>query len=160
MSTHHFTLIVDGELQDESVVNGLFESGCDDALVGSRDGVQFLDFDRDAASLGEAVLSAVADAQRVNGVQVVRVAGLATLREIAERTGRRQKDVLLLVSGARGPGGFPSPITDPEDKYPLWRCSDVEHWFGNELGERVALQETRPIPPRPPRPSLSPGVSR
>ena len=90
MSTHHFTLIVDGELQDESVVNGLFESGCDDALVGSRDGVQFLDFDRDAASLGEAVLSAVADAQRVNGVQVVRVAGLATLREIAERTGRRQ----------------------------------------------------------------------
>ena len=52
MSTHHLTLIVDGaDLQDESVVNGLFESGCDDALVGSADGVQFLDFDRDAATV-------------------------------------------------------------------------------------------------------------
>ena len=47
MSAHHFTLIVDGaDLQDESVVNSLFESGCDDALVGSTDGVQFIDFDR------------------------------------------------------------------------------------------------------------------
>ena len=77
MPTHHFTLIVDGaDLQDESVVNSLFESGCDDALVGSTDGVQFIDFDRDAASLEAAVLSAVADAKRVDGIRVLRVAGL------------------------------------------------------------------------------------
>ena len=88
MSTHHFTLIVDGaDLQEESVVNGLFESGCDDALVGSTDGVQFLDFDRDAASLGEAVLSAVADVERVDGVHVVR---LANLDWSAKRTDARR----------------------------------------------------------------------
>ena len=68
MPTHHFTLIVDGaDLQDEPVVNGLFESGCGDALTGSADGVQFIDFDRDATSLGDAVLSAVAEAERVDG---------------------------------------------------------------------------------------------
>ena len=76
MPIHHFTLIVHGvDLQDESVVDSLFEAGCDDALVGSTDGVQFIDFDRDAASLGDAVLSAVADVEQVPGVQVVRMAG-------------------------------------------------------------------------------------
>lgn len=75
MPIHHFTLIVDGaDLHDESVVNSLFESGCDDALISVVDSVQFIDFDRDAASLDEAVLSAVADIERVDGVRVVRVA--------------------------------------------------------------------------------------
>ena len=89
MPTHHFTLIVDGaDLQDESVVNSLFESGCDDALVGSTDGVQFIDFDRDAASLKAAVQSAVADAERVEGIRVLRVAnaGLTAMEDIAART--------------------------------------------------------------------------
>ena len=73
MPIHHFTLIVDGvDLQHESVVDGLFDAGCDDALVGSTDGVQFIDFDREAASLDDAVLSAVADVEQVPGVQVVR----------------------------------------------------------------------------------------
>lgn len=142
MPTHHFTLIVDGaDLQDESVVNGLFESGCDDALVGSTDGVQFLDFDRDAASLDEAVLSAVADAERVDGIQVIRVAdaGLASMADIAARTGRTREGVRLLVSGARGPGGFPPPVTDPRGRYRLWRWSDVERWFRSEVGEEISL---------------------
>ena len=142
MPTHHFTLIVDGaDLQDESVVNGLFESGCDDALVGSTGGVQFLDFDRDAASLDEAVLSAVADVERMDGIQVVRVAdaGLASMADIAARTGRTREGVRLLVSGARGPGGFPPPVTDPRGRYRLWRWSDVERWFRSEVGEEISL---------------------
>ena len=89
MPIHHFTLIVDGaDLQDESVVNSLFESGCDDALVGSTDGVQFIDFDRDAASLKAAIQSAVADAERVRGIRVLRVANarLTSMEDIAART--------------------------------------------------------------------------
>ena len=89
MPIHHFTLIVDGaDLQDESVGNSLFESGCDDALVGSTDGVQFIDFDRDAASLKAAVQSAVADAERVEGIRVLRVAnaGPTATEDIAART--------------------------------------------------------------------------
>ena len=70
MPKHQFTLIVAGvDLQHESVIDRLFESGCDDALVGSRDGVQFIDFDRDAATLDEAVLSAVADVEKAAGVR-------------------------------------------------------------------------------------------
>ncbi len=112
MPTHHFTLIVDGaDLQDESVIDRLFEAGCDDALVGSVDGVQFIDFDRDAASLDVAVLSAVADVEQVGGFQVVRLAnaGLVSIADIAARIGRTRESVRLLVSGARGPGNFPRP---------------------------------------------------
>ena len=91
MPTHHFTLIVDGaDLQDESVGNSLFESGCDDALVGSTDGVQFIDFHRDAASLKAAVQSAVADVERVDGIRVLRVAnaGLMAMEDIARTPNR------------------------------------------------------------------------
>ena len=64
MPTHHFTLIVEGaDLQDESVLDRLHEAGCDDALVGRVDGVQFIDFDRDAANRDAAISSAVADVQ-------------------------------------------------------------------------------------------------
>ena len=116
MPNHHFTLIVDGvDLQHESVVDSLFEAGCDDALVGSTDGVQFIDFDREAASLDDAVLSAVADVERVPGAQVVRMAGagLVSIADIAARTGRTREGARLLVAGTRGPGGFPPPVTDP-----------------------------------------------
>ena len=138
MPVHHFTLIVDGaDLQDQSVIDRLFEAGCDDALVGSTDGVQFIDFDRDAASLDVAVLSAVADVEQVGDVQVIRLAGagLVSIADIAARIGRTRESVRLLVSGARGPGNFPAPVTDPRARYRLWRWADVERWFEREVGE-------------------------
>ena len=72
MPTYQFTLVVDGpDLQDGEHVNALYESGCDDALVGRSYGVQYLDFDRGAPSLAAAVLSAVAAVERVEGVELV-----------------------------------------------------------------------------------------
>ena len=57
------------------MLDRLFEAGCDDALVGSADGVQFIVFDRDAASFDVAVSSAVENVERVRGVRVVRLEG-------------------------------------------------------------------------------------
>ena len=66
-----FTLIVEGaDVQSAEVADALFEAGCDDALVGRSGGVQFLDFDREATSVGEAVLSALADIESVEGLTV------------------------------------------------------------------------------------------
>ena len=107
MSTHHFTLIVDGrDLQGDGVIDALYEAGCDDALIGRSDGIQYAEFDREAAGLVEAVLSAVADIEQVEGVEVVRIAdaGLVSMADIAARTGRTREGVRLLVTGARGPG--------------------------------------------------------
>ena len=75
MTIWHFTLIVDGpDVQSGTTVDALYETGCDDALIGRADGVQYIEFDREAAGLAEAVLSAVADVERAAGVQVVRTA--------------------------------------------------------------------------------------
>ena len=75
MPAYHFTLIVDGpDLQDGAIIDRLFEAGCDDAAISRSDGIQYVDFDRDAASLDEAILSAVMDIGHVNGVSVIRLA--------------------------------------------------------------------------------------
>ena len=75
MPVHHFTLIVDGpDLQDGALIGKLFEAGCDDAAIGWIDGIQYVDFDREAASLDEAILSAVTEVEHVAGVNVVRIA--------------------------------------------------------------------------------------
>lgn len=144
MTTYQFTLIVEGpDLQADNLIDALFEAGSDDALVGRAGGVQYVDFDREASSIEEAVLSAVADVERLNGVQVVRLAdaGLISMADIAARTDRTRESVRLLIAGERGPGGFPSPATDPRSRYRLWRWSEVERWFIAYVGDQQAHSE-------------------
>ena len=75
MSIHHFTLIVDRpNLQDDALNDAVFEAGCDDASIARIDGIQYVDFDREAASLDHAILSAVADLKCIDGVEVVKIA--------------------------------------------------------------------------------------
>ena len=132
MTTHRFTLIVEGpDLQAEPFIDRLYEAGCDDALAGRSHGVQCLDFDREAASIEQAVCSAIADVARLDGVEVVRIAGagLVSMADIAARTGRTGESVRLLVEGRRGPGAFPPPVTDPRSRHRLWRWAEVDRWF-------------------------------
>lgn len=75
MTTHTFTLIVDGpDLQADELIDDVFEAGCDDAMLGRADGFQFADFDREADSLEDAVQSAVVELESIAGVTAVRVA--------------------------------------------------------------------------------------
>ena len=144
MPIHHFTLIVDGpDLQDDALIDAVFEAGCDDAAVGRVDGIQYVDFDREAASLDQAIISAVADLERINGVAVVRIAdaGFVSMADIAARIGRTREGIRLLITGARGPGGFPPPVTDPRSRYRLWRWSDVARWLTKHLGEELATAD-------------------
>ena len=74
MATHQFTIVVDGvDLQSDAGANALFVAGCDDATAGRVSGVQYVDFDRDAVTLDDAIRSALNDLRRVDGVKVVRV---------------------------------------------------------------------------------------
>lgn len=137
MTTHTFTLILEGpDLQSDELIDRVFEAGCDDALIGRADGIQYADFDRDAATFEEAILGAIAALESIEGIRVTRLAGagLISMADIATRTGRTRESVRLLVSGERGPGGFPPPVTHPRTRYRLWRTDEVNHWFNNELG--------------------------
>ena len=132
MSSYQFTLIVEGpDLQSDRAIDALFDAGCDDALVGRTDGIQYLDFDRDGPNPETAILSAIADVERLPGVEVIRLAGggLVSMADIATHTGRSRESIRLLVTNERGPGGFPAPVTDPRTRYRLWRWSEVRRWF-------------------------------
>ena len=74
MATHQFTVVVDGlDLQSDPGANALFSAGCGDATAGRVNGVQYVEFCRDAISLDAAIQSAVSDLQRLDGLQVVRI---------------------------------------------------------------------------------------
>ena len=140
MTSHEFTLIVEGaDLQDEAVLDALFEAGCDDATVGRIGPTQYLDFDREAGSLADAVLEATdAIEGAIPGARVVHLAPdeLVSMSEIAERIDRTRESVRLLIKGERGPGGFPAPATHFKSRNPLWAWTDVATWLAT-AGLRV-----------------------
>jgi hypothetical protein len=140
--TWTFTLVLSGvRALTAEVEDALFESGCDDALLGTRDGTVYLDFDRQASSFREAILSAVADVEGAGiAAQVARVEPdeLVTMAEIARRAGRSRENIRQLVMGLRGPGDFPPPVANLKQRSPIWRWTDVSRWLQESLGVDVA----------------------
>ena len=64
MKTYEFDVVLKNvsEVTDEQA-DGLFAAGCNDGTPASCDGVAWIHFDREAASLEEAICSAVAQVQ-------------------------------------------------------------------------------------------------
>ena len=136
-SVHRFTLVLSGQTElSPRLQDAIYRAGCDDALLGERDGTLFLDFDRSAPSFRAAVLSAIADVQSASaGVAVARVEpdDLVTAAEIARRTGRSRESIRQLATGARGPGRFPAPIANLTARSPIWRWTAVQEWFKSHV---------------------------
>jgi len=73
MAKYEFTLILKGTVElTEEIADKLFESGCDDGTPGTCDGVFSIDFHREAASLEDAINSAI-NIVRSAGYEVERV---------------------------------------------------------------------------------------
>jgi hypothetical protein len=104
--------------------------------------VGFLEFDRDAESFLQALCSAIENVENA-GYRVVRVEpeDLVTAAEIARRCGRTRASVSWLISGERGPGTFPRPVTNIETKSPLWRWAEVAGWLSEFEGLAADLAE-------------------
>jgi len=67
LADFEFTLIVSGISDfDDSLVDQLVESGCDDATVAQRYGQLYVTFAREAGSRQEAIASAVRDIHSAN----------------------------------------------------------------------------------------------
>jgi hypothetical protein len=134
MPEHPFELTIQGNLTDARV-DALFEAGCDDATFSGKGDLTFAAFDREAPSLLDAVLAAIADVESVDGLEVLHVDPdeLVWASEIAERTGRTRQSIDQLIKGQRGPGGFPAPATHAT-RNPLWRWPEAEAWFATYQG--------------------------
>ena len=114
---------------NDTLVDSLYEAGCDDALVVERAGVFVLAFDREASNLETAIASARADVARAG--MVTRRVGpdpLVNASDIANRAGVTRQAVSNYVAGKRGKS-FPRPVARVETDSPLWSWLEVVQWF-------------------------------
>ncbi len=73
MNKYHFTLVVSETTElTESLADALYSAGCDDATPGTCEGILTLDFHREAASLEDAISTAITNVRR-SGLEVARV---------------------------------------------------------------------------------------
>jgi predicted DNA-binding transcriptional regulator AlpA len=133
MTTQSFTLTLTGPsiVEDDAILERLYAAGCSDASFGERDDRTYADFDREAASLGDAIVSAIQQIESVPGIGVKRVEeqDLVAISDIAERTGRSRQNIWQMTSGERGNGDFPLPAATFGNDRSLWRWSDVADWL-------------------------------
>jgi len=133
MRVHTFTLVLESPCDLKSgLEDAVHEAGCGDAALGTRSGAVYLEFDREADSFLDAVLSAIRDVSSIPGAVVAHVEPdeLVTASDIADRMGRTRESVRLLSEGARGPGGFPVPVSGSSARrIRLWRWSQVAEWL-------------------------------
>jgi predicted DNA-binding transcriptional regulator AlpA len=108
------------------------------------DGIFEAEFERTTPTFGEAVLSALADLQRVfPEADLVRVEpdDLVTISGIAERVGRSHESIRLLIDGKRGPGDFPQRAGTLGGKAQVWRWHEVVDWFEQKMKRPVPDSE-------------------
>ena len=144
MVIHEFTLVISGDVQAEETINALFEQDCNDATFGDVDGVCYGVFHREASSLLAAVISAIRAVESVPGLCTLRVEPdeLVTAADIAARLRRTRESVRLLITGERGAGDFPPPVSHLRTRHRLWRWSEVAVWSKQATPEEAAAAGT------------------
>jgi hypothetical protein len=161
---YEFTLILSGiaELTRE-VLDAFYEVGCDDALIGMRDGIAYAEFCREADSFCDAALSAIRDVESSGaGVRMEHIEPdeFVTMSEIARRLDITREGVRKRVSGERGPGNFPPPVGCLTTRSPLWRWTDVLKWHRTILKSHAGVIEpTASVPGDAPVEELGPQVA-
>lgn len=143
MKTYQFSLLLkDVDENTPGLEDALFQAGCDDALLHFRAGAAYLDFDREAPSLEEAILSAITGVESSSiKMTVCHVApeNLVTESEIAKRLEVKRQTVSLWIKGKRRVL-FPRPFMKLTEKSPLWKWTEVTEWlYINKIKNEKAL---------------------
>ncbi|MCU5774659.1 DNA-binding protein [Erwiniaceae bacterium BAC15a-03b] len=134
MAFYNFTLTVSGiNLDTEGHEDALFEAGCDDAMLSYYGKAIYLEFERDAPSLKNAIATAIQDIEGAGiGARVESVdSTLVGLSDIAELSDLSRQAITMLKDGTRGKGDFPNPIQRITGQSPLWDWAEVAQWLEN-----------------------------
>jgi hypothetical protein len=147
----NFSVILEG-VNDKTpdLEDSLFEAGCDDALINYKNSIVYLDFDREAESLEKAILSAIKSIESSTvkaKVKSISSGYLVGMSDIAEKLGLTRQSLSLLINGKRGPGSFPAPVFNIENKSPLWRWHEVSLWLYEQgkIEDLKVIQEAKVI---------------
>lgn len=147
--SHQFTLLLKNVSENtDGLEDSLYEAGCDDALINFRNSAVFLDFDREANSFEEAVISAIkqVESASVNAI-VVSIApeDLVTMSEAAKRLNKSRQVLSLWINESRRKSAampFPPPTMKLSDKSPLWKWREIVEWlyFHNLIQEKELVE--------------------
>jgi hypothetical protein len=123
-----FRLIVGSDADLEQLSECFYEKF--DGLVAETQGQLLVQINVSTdASAHDALRQIVDDVERALPVRVLEVdTDLVDIPEIAERIGRTRQSVQQLVTGARGPGGFPAPMGTPGG-IRIWDWESVAMWL-------------------------------
>lgn len=138
-NNYSFTLVLKNVDQNTAgLEDSLYESGCDDALINFRNNTVYLDFDREANSLEDAVIQAIQSVESASiGAKVVGVSpeDLVSESDIAKRINKKRQIVSLWVKGERRTQHpFPNPVMKLTEKSPFWHWHQIAKWlFENKL---------------------------
>jgi len=129
MHDYAFIVHLDRVPSDEEA-DRIYEAGLDDGNIEDGNGRASISVARSAESLDEAILSVLENVHAA-GFLAVSIANedLVGLPTIARRLGISHEWARLLATGARGPGGFPQPITGN-----LFSWAAVRNWYANYQG--------------------------
>ncbi len=129
-----FSLILSNvsEITD-ALEDALFEAGCDNALIFSKNKIVYLDFVSDTNNFKATVNDAINSVEKI-GYKAARVepADLVTASEIARRINKSREYVRLLINGERGKGNFPIPLAGVTTKTNIWSWLEVVNWLYRE----------------------------
>lgn len=132
MALYNFTLTLSGvTYETEGLEDALYESGCDDALICAYGNSVYVEFDREAESLDEAISSAVENIESAGIGAIVESidSALVGLSDIAEITEMSRQAIAMLKDGTRGSGDFPCPLQRIKGQSPLWDWANVAQWL-------------------------------
>lgn len=133
MKSYNFILVLSGiQAPTEEFEEGLFEAGCDDGTLSFRNHVAYIEFDREAPSFKEAVISAIRQVESVDqavAVERVEPDDLVSASEVARRINKTREYVRLLIEGERGGGNFPVPLSGITTKSLMWSWVKIARWL-------------------------------
>ena len=131
MADYDFTLKYDItalKCEPDTLLNPLYEAGCDDAIIGiGRPGRIALNFTREARSASEAVSSALRDVKKAlpEAKLIEATPDFVGLTDIADILGCSRQNIRNLY--IKYQASFPSPIH--EGSTTLWHLAKVLPWF-------------------------------
>ena len=138
-----FAIIASGlDPGQDDFFDRFYEAGCDDATIAFQKGHIIVDFAREAATLVEAIASAV-EAVRKAGAKVERVEPdpLVSLSDMAARAGMTRAALSNYFKGVRAKS-FPATVAKVTSESPLWDWATVARWMyaHKKLSREAALE--------------------
>ena len=145
---YDFTLVLSGFDEMSDSIADAFYKACDDCTLAISCGVPQVSFTRAAATVKDAIFSAIADVRKVGrGIDVLRVDCdcLLTQAEIARKIGLSRQRVNQCVHGP----GFPPAArvrSNGVSGQPLWQWSDVAAWLvRNDMAPQSLFRDAKAV---------------